>query len=329
MNKPENILTLSDGRSLAYAEYGDPRGKPVFLFHGMPGSRFFRPPDEITRKVGVRLITTDRPGFGLSTFQPGRHFLDWPGDIAQLADHLEYPEVCANGSLRLADPTWRLARYALPERVTGAAVLSGAGPVGTPGSTDGMAAMNKLGLIIGRFTPWALWQALVWAFYHRRAADPAAHFRRGFGKRPAADDEQFQKDLVIETCIQSEVEAFRPGLLGLAWEARLLTRPWGFPLEDIRLPYHLWHGTQDDQAPLAMARYVAGKIPTSRITICENEAHLLLFPHWEEILTQLIRINYAQSSHCFPHPLGPRVVSALSILSPEAGPSDRWTAGIA
>jgi pimeloyl-ACP methyl ester carboxylesterase len=59
-------------------------------------------------------------------------------------------------------------------------------------------------------------------------------------------------------------------------------------LEDIHVPVYLWHGTDDDQATIAMARYVAGKIPGRRTTICENEAHLLLFPHWEEILTQLI-----------------------------------------
>jgi pimeloyl-ACP methyl ester carboxylesterase len=286
VSQTENIFTLSDGRVLAYAEYGDLHGKPVFFFHGMPGSRFFRPPDEITQKLGVRLIIADRPGFGGSTFQPRRRFLDWPSDIAQLADHLNIQKFAVMG--HSAGGTYVAAcAYALPERVTSAAALSGAGPLNSPGGTRGMAVMNKLGLSIGRFTPWLLWQALVWVFYHRRADDPAAELRRGFGKRPPADDEQFQKGMALTTCIQSEIEAFRPGLRGLAWEARLLTRPWGFPLEDIHVPYHLWHGTQDDQATLAMASYVAGKIPASKITICENEAHLLLFPHWEEILTQL------------------------------------------
>ena len=30
---------LPDGRTLAYAEYGAPGGKPVFYFHGSAGSR--------------------------------------------------------------------------------------------------------------------------------------------------------------------------------------------------------------------------------------------------------------------------------------------------
>ena len=37
--KDTNILSLPDGRRLGYAEYGDPNGKPVMLFHGNPNSR--------------------------------------------------------------------------------------------------------------------------------------------------------------------------------------------------------------------------------------------------------------------------------------------------
>ncbi len=79
---------LSDGRVLAYEQYGDADGRPVFFFHGTPGSRLFHPPDEVTRRTGVRLICVDRPGYGGSTFQPGRQILDWPADIAALADAL-------------------------------------------------------------------------------------------------------------------------------------------------------------------------------------------------------------------------------------------------
>jgi pimeloyl-ACP methyl ester carboxylesterase len=282
------IITLYDGRTLAYAEYGDPQGRPVFFFHGMPGSRLFRPPDEVTEKMGVRLITTDRPGYGLSTFQPGRSFLDWPCDIAQLADHLNIEKFAVAGHSG-GGPYVAACAYALPERVTSAGALSAAGPMNSPGCTRGITAKNKLGLKLGRFTPWLLWQALIWMFYHRRAQDPAAHFERGNGIRPAADDELLQTHAILETCILAESEAFRYGLHGLAWDARLMTRTWGFPLEGIRVPYYLWHGTADEQTTLAMAQYVAGKIPGSKIAVCENEAHLLLFPHWKEILTQLIR----------------------------------------
>ncbi len=32
-------MVLKDSRFLGFAEYGDPHGKPVFYFHGFPGSR--------------------------------------------------------------------------------------------------------------------------------------------------------------------------------------------------------------------------------------------------------------------------------------------------
>ncbi len=35
--RDDNVLQLADGRQLGYAEYGDPEGYPVFLFHGNPG----------------------------------------------------------------------------------------------------------------------------------------------------------------------------------------------------------------------------------------------------------------------------------------------------
>jgi pimeloyl-ACP methyl ester carboxylesterase len=39
--RDDNILRLSDGRRLGYAEYGDPEGEPIMLFHGTPGSRLY------------------------------------------------------------------------------------------------------------------------------------------------------------------------------------------------------------------------------------------------------------------------------------------------
>jgi pimeloyl-ACP methyl ester carboxylesterase len=38
--------------------------------------------------VEVRVLAIDRPGIGRSTFQPGRSLLDWPTDVAAVADFL-------------------------------------------------------------------------------------------------------------------------------------------------------------------------------------------------------------------------------------------------
>ena len=281
------FITLKNGFKLAYAEYGDSHGNPIFFFHGTPGSRYFRPPDEITARMGVKLICVDRPGYGESSFQPNRRVLDWPDDITQLADALrldQFSIICHSGG----EPYALACTYLLPGRVRAAAIISGAGSRETLDLSSAMSVTNKIGLKVGSFTPWPLWQILIWIFYHRRRDDPAAEMNRGNRQRPAADRDLLSHPGIREICIQSEIEAFRPGLRGLAWDARLLTRPWGFPLEQINTRVHLWHGSADNQVPIAMARYVAKKIPGSKLTIFKGEAHLLFFPHWEEILLQLL-----------------------------------------
>ena len=69
---PDSQLRLRDGRALAYCEYGDPRGTPVLVFHGLPSCRLMHPDADLSRALGVRTIVPDRPGFGRSDPPIGR-----------------------------------------------------------------------------------------------------------------------------------------------------------------------------------------------------------------------------------------------------------------
>lgn len=80
-------LRLEDGRSLGFAEWGDHAGTPVFHFHGSSSSRLERPVDPGSLE-GVRLVTVDRPGHGLSEFQPERRLVDWPSDVTHASSEL-------------------------------------------------------------------------------------------------------------------------------------------------------------------------------------------------------------------------------------------------
>ena len=114
---------MADGRRLAYAEWGDPDGKPLFLFHGAPFSRLFCPDEPATLAAGVRLITVDRPGIGRSDVLEARSWGDWPADVVALAGAL--------GIDRFAVVGWSYGgNYAaacaalIPSRVTAAGVVS-------------------------------------------------------------------------------------------------------------------------------------------------------------------------------------------------------------
>jgi len=66
-NKENQFFELNDGRKLGYAEYGDLNGKPIFHFHGHPGSRIEgRLFGEKPKQYGIHIISVDRPGIGLS-----------------------------------------------------------------------------------------------------------------------------------------------------------------------------------------------------------------------------------------------------------------------
>jgi pimeloyl-ACP methyl ester carboxylesterase len=282
------IITLPDGRNLGFAEYGDPLGKPVFFFHGIPGSRLFRPPDEVTTRLGVHLITTDRPGSGLSTYQPNRRILDWPADVCTLADTLGIDTFHIAGHSG-GGPYTLACAYSLPSRVHGAAVLCGVGPIDANDALEKMTPLNRFAFSIGRFTPWPLWRLLVWYLYRMGHDNPAHLFDRAARDRPLSDTDVLNGPGVLELNYASQSEALCQGTRGFALEAHLIVSQWGFKLEEILVPVHVWHGTDDVDTPVVMSKAVAERIPNSRLTIFPGEAHMLLFPHWEEILIDLIQ----------------------------------------
>ena len=71
----------------------------------------------------MRLISPDRPGIGRSERQPGRTLLDWPADVAALADELEVSRFAVMGWS--AGGAYAAAcAFALPERVSAVALIA-------------------------------------------------------------------------------------------------------------------------------------------------------------------------------------------------------------
>jgi pimeloyl-ACP methyl ester carboxylesterase len=132
----EHTFKLPDGRTLVYAEYGAPAGKPIIYFHGSPGSRL--DPQMLDQsclvKFNVRLIAPDRPGMGLSDFQPNRKISDWPDDVVALADSLGLHSFAVLGVSGGA-PYAEVCALKIPHRLTAVAIVSGVGPFAAPDAT--------------------------------------------------------------------------------------------------------------------------------------------------------------------------------------------------
>ncbi|NIV35948.1 MAG: alpha/beta fold hydrolase, partial [Anaerolineae bacterium] len=144
IDRLNQTLWLKDGRTLGFAECGDPAGRAVLYFHASGSSRLERPADEsILVDLGVRFITVDRPGHGLSDPQPGRKLLDWPGDVSQLANHLDVDSFGVMGWSAGGAPALACAAR-LPERVRAAAIVSSVSPPDCPGQYRGLPFANRL-----------------------------------------------------------------------------------------------------------------------------------------------------------------------------------------
>jgi pimeloyl-ACP methyl ester carboxylesterase len=280
----DRTIQLSDGRRLGYAEFGDRGGAPVIYFHGWPGARVEgRLGDDAARLSGVRLIAVDRPGMGLSAFQPGRGLIDWPDDVVELAATLQLDRFAvlgiSGGGPYAAACAWKLA-----DRLTGGRIVSSLAPSDVPGAVASMDRRNRLAFRLARHLGVArrILMAQVARSVSRR---PERTLESGVAT--AVEKQYLDRPNVRRVLGESLSEAFRDGSRGPAWEMGLYTRPWEFRLEEIRTPVHLWHGEQDANAPISMGRHLATSIPDCRSTFYPGEGHLHFIDRLPEILAAL------------------------------------------
>ena len=280
----EGSVRLGDGRTLAYAEWGDPDGRPVLGCHGSPSSRLERhvEDDGAYQRWGVRFIVPDRPGFGLSDPHPGRRVMDWPADVAVLLDHLgidRFAVLSLSGGAAYA----LACAHVFGDRVHAVGVLGGAPPPDVP-------------------WPWPRWlPERVRAAVHRpsRAAALLQPVFAPIAVRPAliprylqvrlnpADRRVIGRPAVRKILSEMFAEGLRNGSGPLAEDRALLFRPWGFPLSAVRQRVHVWHGTQDWQVPVAFGQVLSAMLPDCSAHWLSGEGHFLVFDHAEEVYAAL------------------------------------------
>jgi pimeloyl-ACP methyl ester carboxylesterase len=272
-------ISLPDGRALAYAEYGDPAGRPVLFFHATPGYR--RNPwasDAQLSSAGVRLVAPDRPGVGASTPQPGWRLLDWPNDVQHLADHLGLDCFAVVGFSN-GGPHAAAVAYRLGPRVSGTVLVAPIPPLDAPG------ALRQLGVPgwyypAARRAPFVL-RGLYAALAALARRDPRRAERLLVGSMSDPDRRLFARPAFAG---RFGADLAGAGSRGVVDDERLMPLPWGFAPEQVTGPVRLWLGEHDKLVPPRAWLERPGGFPNGQTTVVPGSGHFLIAERMAEIL---------------------------------------------
>jgi pimeloyl-ACP methyl ester carboxylesterase len=277
-----DVITLADGRRLSWHEFGDPNGSPVVYTAGTPvsglgGAGY----DQTARTARLRWISPDKPGYGASDYQPKRSLASWGEDLATLAGHLGLDRFALVGESGGAPFTLAAARH-LADRVSVVGLIAAGGPMSRAervGMTVSARVMNWLARnapTLNTIRVAAMRRQLVSADSRERALHRAT---------AAAPDAAHAAALRIE--FEAVADALRQGSRATVQEVALIKRQWTFPLSEVKMPVHLWHGALDRNAPIAFARSLARELPVATLHVSDSSGHDVGFDRAGEVVSVL------------------------------------------
>jgi pimeloyl-ACP methyl ester carboxylesterase len=276
-------ITMNDGRSVGFADFGSSNQTALVWCHGGPGSRLepLLVADEAAR-AGLRLIGIDRPGYGLSTPQPGRAIGGWAADALAVLDHLGIDRcVVVGGSTGGA---YALALAACSPRVIGAVACC---------------AVSDM-----RWTAGKAMNVCCHSFWNEPDRDKACRLGiQEFGPRgenllpPRGPIGADPSDAAIAATpeflsawIPNVAEMFLQGVEGYVDDRRADADGWGsFDVTRITCPVTVLHGTDDGMMPVANAYNTAALVPGAKLRVFDGLGHFSIFTRVIEVTTDLLR----------------------------------------
>jgi len=286
--KIDNHIKLSDGHFIGYAEYGDPQGRPVLHFHGLPSSRFeghYSPVDEISARLHARIIVVERPGIGLSDYKP-YSIAGWPDLVSEFADALHLDRFAVMG---LSSGGKYVAACALkiPQRLTAAGIVSGNCPYDLTGARETLSSQDRQLYLLADKAPWLL-RLILWKTASKARKDPSSVLSLFTGVSDP-DKAAISVPAVQQLLGEMVAGAFQQGTRGVALDWRLEARRWGIPLQEIRMTVHIWHGEQDRIVPIVQGQLMVKALPNASPRFYPNEGHVsIIVNHYEELLSELL-----------------------------------------
>jgi pimeloyl-ACP methyl ester carboxylesterase len=277
-------LTMPDGRTVGYTDFGPREGSPVLWCHGGPGSRI-EPLAEApaAAAAGVRFIGIDRPGYGLSTPQPGRTIGGWVADGVAVLDTLGVDR-CAVAGISTGGAYALALGAAVPDRVTGIVACCALTDMRWP---EGKALQAPL---MG-----GIWDApdrdtAMAGAVERFGADGSKMFEAPADAPPLppADLALLGDPVWGAAMMQAAPEMFAHGVAGYVDDRLADGGGWGsFDVGAVRSPTIVLHGRDDSIVDVAQAHHTASIVPGARLKIVDGLGHLSIMGQIVPTLAEL------------------------------------------
>ncbi|MCK4705055.1 MAG: alpha/beta hydrolase, partial [Gammaproteobacteria bacterium] len=236
-----NSFLYNQKHQIVWNEYGAPDGKPVFYFNAVLGSRLeAQPSDKIARDLGIRLIATDRPGYGDSDPQNGFRLLDWPDVISQLADKLNLAHFSILG-FSIGSAYALACAHAMPKRIRHITLIGSTAPYTSKAMQNHICADFKPLYDLSVADEQAALQQVA-----QLASSPEALMDIVKAPLHLCDTTLFKQENIKQPYLDNMALAISHGVNGIVNDLRNVALPWQFEPGDIQLPVNLWHGRNDN-----------------------------------------------------------------------------------
>jgi pimeloyl-ACP methyl ester carboxylesterase len=291
MDPADSRLRLPDGRLLAYRVYGAPAGRPVYFFHGFPGSRIQAAlVHDQALAADIALVAFDRPGFGLSDPARAASFDSIAADVLELSQALGHRRFAVLG-VSCGGPHALAAARQIPERVAAVGLLAGIGPMDQPSLRAQQLPLLRAMFRLARWQPWLISPMLALdRLMFRSGSERAVKALASMLTPP--DRRLIETSAAVREAFGASLsEAYRRGIGGAMQEARRIARFSASALDGVRAPVHIFQSGQDRNVPPAMGRFMAARMATSVYHDCPQDGHLSIVINRFGECTRLLQRN--------------------------------------
>lgn len=274
-----------DGRAIRYRVFGDTSSpRTVISAHGGLVSGWDASAyDHIARDRGIRIVSPDRPGVGMSDRDPQRSILSWGHeDVGAVLDDVGAADAVALGWS--AGGQYALAAAAAQaDRIRGVVVIAGSLPLDDADNLRELNRMDRRLITLSRRLP-----ATARSYFHV--------MRRMLRRRPEQVERLSEKSLgpADASIISVRSEWYTACMLealaqidGAVDEYRVFGAPWGFAPAEVSAPVTIIQGGADQLIRPDWSSRMASALPSAALVDFPEAGHFVGLAHPDAVMTAI------------------------------------------